>query len=957
MAEQARPPQETIEVFFSYAHADEKLRDELEKHLSLLRNEGVIIAWHDRQIPPGEEWAGTIDAHLNSAQIILLLISPDFMFSKYCYGIEMQRAMERHDAREARVIPIILRSVDWNSAHFGKLQALPKDGHPVTLWDDPDDAFTDVARGIRAVAEELAAKPLYAPSVVSRMPPVGHDRGPSAWNAPYPRNPHFTGREDLLDVLHAACQAAQPVALTQVLRGLGGIGKTQLALEYAYRYGSEYDLMWWLRAEEPATLALDYATLAGRLRLFRDPVNDQNVLIEAVKRWLESHNNWLLIFDNASGPDAVRPYLPRNRQGQVMVTSRHLGWGGAARSLSVPPLSSESSVRFLLERTQQTDTESAAAVAEALGDLPLALSQAAAYVETTGITLSVYLERWHRHRRVLLSRGDISSDYPETVATTWEMAFQALGQHHPAAIDLLNLCSFFAPDYIPQTLIRDLQDDCPAALAAVIGDDIGWDDTVSEMRRYGLMEFIESDLFVHRLVQAVTSDRLSKDEQQRWGEVSIQGLKQAFPSGDAPSDPQYWPSCEQLLPHAMAAVSHINDTADAAEDVAWVLNQMGFYLDARAQFEQAKPYYERALAIYEQVLGPEHPDTASSFNNLGALLQAQGDLEGAKPYYERALAIREQVLGANHPDTALSLSNLGALLQAQGDLEGAKPYYERALAICEQVLGANHPDTARSLNNLGALLDSQGDLEGARPYYERALAICEQVLGANHPDTARSLNNLGALLDSQGDLEGARPYYERALAIYEQVLGPEHPDTASSLNNLGYLLQVQGDLEGARPYYERALAICEQVLGANHPDTASSLNNFGALLDSQGDLEGARPYYERALAIREQVLGANHPDTARNLNNLGAFLHTQGDLEGARPYYERALAICEQVLGANHPDTARSLNNLGYLLQAQGDLEEAKPYYERALAIFTRRLGDAHPYTQSVRRTLNALGL
>ena len=779
---------------------------------------------------------------------------------------------------------------------------------------------------------------------------------PVIWNVPHLRNPNFTGRDDLLEALYESEADARPIVLTQVLRGLGGIGKTQLALEYAYRYGSMYRLVWWVRAEEPEPLASDYAALAEPLKLLSQAAQDQPAITAAVRRWLEHNDGWLLILDNAPEPAAIHAYLPRTTHGHIIITSRHFGWGGMARSLTVPVLPREEAVNLLLDVTQQSDRETAGAIAETLGDLPLAVAQAAAYIEATGLSLTAYSQRLQIHLGALLSRGEGSPDYPNTVATTWELAFEALQKTQPDATSLLRLCAFFAPDDIPYALLRDNVSTLPELLSGVVTDDLQGDGALLALRHYALMEVGEESLAVHRLVQAVTRDRLPIDERTQWAEAAIKCVAAVFSGSKSPFEPRAWPNCVRWLPHAVAVVNHVGDTDSATLDTTFLLNEMGVYLVARAQFIEAKAYFERALAIREQVLGPEHPDTARSLNNLGALLHAQGDLAGAKPYVERALAIREQVLGPEHPDTALSLNSLGYLLRAQGDLSGAKPYYERALAIREQVLGPEHPDTALSLNNLGALLRAQGDLSGAKPYYERALAIREQVLGPEHPDTATSLNNLGALLDNQGDLPGAKPYYERALAIREQVLGPEHPDTATSLNNLGALLDNQGDLPGAKPYYERALAICEQVLGPEHPDTATSLNNLGALLYAQGDLSGAKPYVERALAIREQVLGPEHPDTATSLNNLGALLRAQGDLPSAKPYYERALAICEQVLGPEHPDTALSLNNLGALLRAQGDLSGAKPYYERALQIFHLRLGQDHAYTQTVRANLEALG-
>lgn len=248
---------EPVKLFFSYSHKDEDLREELVKHLSILRRQGVIEAWHDRKIGAGREWAAEIDANLNDARIILLLISSDFLASDYCYDKEMMRAMERHEAGEAVVIPIILRPCDWQGGQFDKLQGLPKDCKPVTSWANRDEAFTDIARGIRkAVAELQASRPV---AVAANRPRV--------WNVAHRRNPNFTGREELLAAIKNALTSGRAAALTQAITGLGGVGKTQTAVEYAYRHESDYRVVWWIKSEETITLASDFAALASALNL------------------------------------------------------------------------------------------------------------------------------------------------------------------------------------------------------------------------------------------------------------------------------------------------------------------------------------------------------------------------------------------------------------------------------------------------------------------------------------------------------------------------------------------------------------------------------------------------------------------------------------------------------------------------------------------------------------------
>lgn len=265
------------------------------------------------------------------------------------------------------------------------------------------------------------------------------------------------------------------------------------------------------------------------------------------------------------------------------------------------------------------------------------------------------------------------------------------------------LCAFFAPDDIPHALLRDNASTLPAPLDDIMTNDLKWDDILLALRRYALVEVGEQTLAVHRLVQAVTRDRLPVDERSQWTEVAVAQIAKVFSDAGAPFEPWTWPTYSQYLPHAMAAVSHADKASNASVGTAFLFSGIGAYLRERAQFEESKPYLERSLAICEQVLGLDHPDTAISLNNLGYLLEAQGGLAGTQPYYERALAIRERVLGSDHPDTANSLNNLGYLQYSQGNLSRAKAYYERALTICCLRLGQGHYLTQIVQANLEAL--------------------------------------------------------------------------------------------------------------------------------------------------------------------------------------------------------------------------------------------------------------
>ena len=700
-------PDKPVELFYSYSHKDEELRDELERHLSILKRQGVIAGWHDRRIGAGKEWKGQIDAHLNSAAVILLLVSSDFLASDYCYDVEMKRALERHDAGEARVIPVILRAVDWKGAPFGKLQCLPTDAKPVTSWSNRDEAFRDVAQGIRKAVEELLGGEAIKPAA-----------GDGArWNVPQARNPNFTGREEMLAELRAALASGQAAALTQVpqaIHGLGGVGKTQLAIEYAYRHRGDYSLVWWVRAEDPAALAGDYAGMAAALDLQQKDVREQAVIVEAVRRWLEQNTGWLLVFDNAGEPADIREYLPRSACGHVIITSRNPAWGAVARPLGVQVFERFTSVEFLLKRTGQTDQEAAGKLAEALGDLPLALEQAAAYIEATGESVSGYLRMFRERRAELLKRPSPSSD--TTVATTWEMSFQQVERRSPPAAALLNLCAFLAPDDIPLDVVQQAPE-LPEPLAQAAADPVQFGDAIGALRRFSLVSRSGDVLSVHRLVQAVTRERLAEEARRLWAAAAARSVNRAFPidSGDV----RTWPACSRLLAHALAAADRCEPLAVAAAETARLLNQAGGYLHGRAEFARARACLERALKIDEAAYGPDHPKVAAVVNNLGGVLRAIGDLAGARASFERALKIDGAAYGPDHPSVGRDVNNLGGVLHDQGDLAGARACFERALKIDEAAYGPDHPSVGRDVNNLGLVLRDQGDLAGARAYFER----------------------------------------------------------------------------------------------------------------------------------------------------------------------------------------------------------------------------------------------
>lgn len=748
------------------------------------------------------------------------------------------------------------------------------------------------------------------------------------WSVPYPSNPFFTGRDDVLEWLHTHLGPGQQVALTQsyALHGLGGIGKTQLALEYAYRYALEYRAVFWLNTETLEQLHASLLRIAERLELPERTEPDQQRMVIAVQRWLETRSEWLLIWDNLEEPELLHRFLPSLRRGALLITTRQQALGTMAHGIDLTPMGEEEGLRFLLRRakvlgptitpeqarhfetTMPTEYAAAVDLVRVLGGLPLALDQAGAYIEATQCRLSEYLALFqHAPLRLLQERGT-PVEHPASVVTTFALAFDQLQQRHRAAADLLTACCFLAPEAIPETLFTQHTMQLSPELQEALTDPLAFHNILKHLLAYALLQRHPDCqmLVVHRLVQAVLREQMSQSEQTVWKKRMISLLNAAFPDVTH----EAWDECERLLPHVLACVDTQAEQDADQETLAEVLRKTADYLRERAQYEQAEALYQRALHLVEQAVGPEHLSVARLLHNLAFLSWAQGRSAQAEQLGERAVQIREQLLGPMHPDVALSLNSLANFCLEQGKYEHAEHLLWRVLRIREHTFGPSHPALAGSFNNLGILSAEQGKYEQALSMYQRALSISEQALGPDHPDLANPLNNLALLFTEQGKYAQAELMARRALVIWEKALGPEHPMVAEALKTLAQPSGAQGKHEQAEQMYRRALAIWEHALGPEHFQIAEALNGLANLSQKQGKDEQAEALYQRALRIREQQRGVHHPETAQTLYDLARFRQKQGNLSEAMALAERALTMRSSSLGDAHPRTiaARSLH-------------------------------------------------
>ena len=572
-----------------------------------------------------------------------------------------------------------------------------------------------------------------------------------------PPNPDFTGRHDLLDQLDRQLATSGRAAVVAA-HGLGGVGKTQLVLAYAHAHAEAHPLVWWIPAETNLGTTSALAALAP---LPRVPVEaDQEATVAAVLRALgqrpgpAGRPRWLLIFDNAADPEGLRRLLPSGGAGRVLITSRNPAWGGLAHRLEVNVLAEAEAVALLQGRTGSTDEAAAVVLARELDGLPLALAQVAGYCEHTGLSLAEYLDAYRRRRDELLAKA-APVGYPATVATTWQLSVDRLAGRSPAAVQLLRLAAFLAPEGIPLSLLAADPQQLPDELAAAVQDEAALEATVGALVGMSLVARERGGLRLHRLVQAATQANLPADQAARWAGRAVRLIGSALP--DQPEDPQSWPHAAGLMAHALAAADHADTRQAAPEATGGLRNQVGLYLLSRGEFTAARERLERALRVEEAASGPDHPEVAHILSNLGIVLNELGDLPAARQQLERALTIQEAAYGPDHPRVAVTLVNLGIVMRELGQLPPpGRGWSARSQPIVElSELGI--PKRSGRSASLTTFHDRQSADAGCR---EDGIAIPADAVLPFVARSPRELKTYGSLGSWRGPRRMARPLWD-----------------------------------------------------------------------------------------------------------------------------------------------------------------------------------------------------
>jgi tetratricopeptide (TPR) repeat protein len=937
------------DIFVSYTSSDREWAFWVAKELEALGHTPHIHEW---EIRSGADIYAWMERRHDVADHVLCVISDDYLKAPYA-------TLERNAAlwQAASKRPGFVLLVAVKQCRF---PTLTDHLHRCELYGISDEQKRERFREFMSKRDAPTNIVLPGAYAVSNIP----IRVPTL----------FMGRDDALEAIEMALRRYEGRVAITALHGLRGVGKTTLAAAYAERHRSAYRVTWWIRAQGESSMRADLVALGVRLGWVAADEKEEPALVAVLERLRHEGEGCLLIYDNAVDADVLKPYLPLGGGAQVLVTSNAHAWRGMAAPVEIRLWPKDIGADYLIARTGRTgERDDALALSEALGGLPLAHEQAAAYCERLAIALAEYAKRFaSAPAKYLDDARHAPAEYHDglTVAKTFAVAIAEASRLHPAAEPLIVHAALLAPEPIPLFVFAEAREKFVEPLVSLLADE-GIDEAVAALRTFALLDresivderdpSITTDCIrLHPLVRQVAAARREGETRDTIRRSLIEAVGAVYPD-DVWRDPDTWPRMRRVDALVLALAGGDTVPSGAEKRSSNLLSFAGQYRQhVLAAYSEARPLFERALALAEKALGPDHPDTATRLHNLAHLLQEQGDIAGARPLLERALAISEKALGPDHPYVATSLHNFAYLLQTKGDLAAARPLYERALAIYEKRLGLEDHHTAASLSCLASLREAEGDLTGARPLYQRALAIYDKALDPEHPIIANNLNHVARLLQADGDLAAARPLYERALAIYEKVRGPEHPHTLIVLVKLASVLHEQGDLPRAQQLYERALAISEKVFGPEHAQTAVNLHLFAHLLRDQGDLAAAWPLYERVVAITEKTFGPEHPETANALNDLACLLHHQKHFAEARILFERALAIREKVYGPEAPHTGTILNNLGSILEEEGDLTGAQLLFARALAIDEKALGPNHPELATVlsnlARVLNRIG-
>ncbi|BCJ40514.1 cytochrome c [Actinoplanes ianthinogenes] len=842
--------------------------------------------------------------------------------------------------------------------------------------------------------EDHMTQPLESdpvPRAVAPAPPRPAVRVPTIWGNVPPRNPNFTGRTEVLEQLKNPHEGEATAVLPEALHGMGGVGKTQVVVEYVYRNSVDYDVVWWIPAERPAQIASSLVELAQKLGL---PVKAEAAAIPAVREALRigvPYQNWLLVFDNADAPATVRDYFPMGGPGRILVTSRNPQWSAVAQSVEVDVFRREESIALLTRRAPKISVEQADNLAAVLGDLPLAIEQAGAWLGETGMQATEYL-RLFKDQQIALLEVSPPPDYPVPVAAAWNVSLDHLARNRPAALRLLQLCALMAPEPISRALFsRDLRVQISPELDTTLRDPIQLNRAIREINRYALarIDHAKNTIQMHRLVQAVLVERMTPEER----DLMRRGAHQVLASNDPgePRDRDSWPKYGMLYPHLSASDavteaelpwvrdlvineakyhSYFGNVAEALEIAetayrAWgerlgqndgqtlqIGRWYGYTLFTVGRYEEAAALNAHLRDIYLQEVGPDHEETLEAIQAVASDLRVQGrfgeSLELSQDVYDRCVRLAD----VDDPLALNAAHNLAVSMRLAGQFEAARRVDQDTYERKVRAFGQNHEESLRAMR--GVLIDRRqlGDYLTSREEFERLATTFAESLGERDPQTVETLRSLSVTRRKAGDHKLALKLSASVFDLYDsdRALGPDNPTTMQAALNLSLDLRQAGEMERAAEVATENFQRFRSKLGKLHPHTLASGGNLAIIHRLKGDVDQAVQLNTATLERLREALGEDHILTLSCATNLASDLFADGLVQEAHDLDKPNLERYRAVIGQDHPSTLAAALNLAIDLRALGRTEAAYELHSDTLNRYHEVLGAAHPATRDAAR-------
>ena len=853
----------------------------------------------------------------------------------------------------------------------------------------------DLARREQEAATEELLRALGNPPKLIDQPEPRFPRTiPPVWHVPA-RNASFIGRNEILEKLHdQLIGSSTPVALPIALHGFGGVGKTQVAREYAHRFMADYDVVWWVPAQQRDLISSHLADLAPQLLIRQADSTDQtaNQVREALRRG-QPYDRWLLIFDNADEPSDVAEYFPGG-PGHVIVTSRNPGWAQVADPIPVDVFSRAESLAYLRRRVPALPEADATLVAEELGDMPLAIDQAGAWLAATGLPASQYIEELHQRFAATMALSSPTSAYETSVAVTYQLSFERLRTQSAAAARLLELCACFGPDPISLTLLNSDEminalipyDRRLKAARTVLGL------LITDITRYSLAR-VERDvdsnsIQMHRLIQLAILDQMPAEDYREAAKHEVHMvLAGARPRQGDTDDPANWDRYDLIWPHlgpsdvwdcnveeprqllidrvrflwkqgdydvALRAAHRleqqwIEKIGENDEQLLSLRFNIANVLRSQGKFKRAHDLDKQVLTRQQELLGEDHPSTLVTAGGLGGDLRGLGRFREALELDEQTYRRNRDLLGPDDRSTLSSANNLAVDLRLVGDPYGARDLDQETLNSRQIVLGPDHPYTLHSASMLALDMRGTGDFWASAELLQETYDRYLRILGEDFVDTMRTGKSLAVSLRKMGELDRAYDLTRTLDVRYSQTYGDRHPDSLACRLNLAADLSARDEKTAAFEVANHVLEVYRATLGRAHPFTLVAENNMSTYLRGVGQPSEALAMVDETLAVMREQLGENHSFTLSCQVNKANCLHDLTRLAEAEVLQRETVDRLRKGLRGNHPDTYICEANLAVVLRAQGRSEEAETLRDRVIRGLRQVLGIEHPNVLALR--------